>query len=192
MSQEQVATAFAGAASSVSAGSGTALGCEHVLSSSVGLLLGDTTGFVRDEALLVLILVTDVDDYGAYDQVGGHSCSFLGGCEAMGPSPQALYDTLVSLKGSDAAGVATVVVAGDPAAGNGATNFCDQPCSCASGASDCAVFHASKLWAFAGLHAGDNGFVANLCGGAQAVPTAVTDAFNGAIDLACQGFEPPK
>lgn len=188
MTQEQVATAFAGAAQTIAAGSGTALGCEHVLSSAVGLLLTDTTGFVREDALLVLILVTDVDDYGAYDNVAGNSCGL--GCSVTGQTPDALYSSLVSLKGGDPAGVATVVVAGDPTVAAG-QNFCGQPCSCAGGA-DCGVYHGTKLWAFANLHAGENGLTANLCGGAQIVPTAVTTAFQDNIDLACQGFEPPK
>lgn len=190
MSQEQIATAFAGAASTVNSGSGTALGCEHVLTSSVTLLQNDTTGFVREDALLVLILVTDVDDYGTYDNINGNTCG--AGCEVAGPSISGHYDTLVALKGGDPAGVASIVVAGDPdPAQSGQSLLCEQPCACGGGL-ECTVYDSPKLWTFAGLHAGTNGFTANLCGGASAVPTAVTEAFQGDIDLACQGFEPPS
>lgn len=37
---------------------------------------------------------------------------------------------------------------------------------------------------------GSNGYAANLCGGAQNVPNAVSDALNNNIDSACQQFVP--
>jgi hypothetical protein len=181
--------AFTGASNQVIAGSGTEAGCEHVLSSSVSLLQSDATGFVRDDALLVLILVTDVDDYGAYDNINGNDCGL--GCTVTGQPVQNLYDTLVSLKGGDPKGVAAIVVAGDPNI-NGGLNFCGQPGVCGCNGLDCSVFHATRLWQFATLQTGMNGSTSNLCAGPQSVPTAVQTAFEGNIDLACQGFEPPQ
>jgi hypothetical protein len=188
MDVAQIATAFNESARTLLGSTGTSVGCEHVLSSAVDLLAGDTTGFVRADAILVLVLVTDVDDYGAYDQVGGNTCG--AGCSTPPPDLQGLYDTLVGLKAGDPAGVAAIVIAGDPAI-NGGTNMCGQPASCC-GALGCDVFHADRLWQFAGLQIGNNGYTSNLCDGPQTIPTVVRDAFSGAIDLACQVFEPPR
>ena len=187
MDDAAIAQAFTGAASSVVAGSGTATGCEHVLSSSVDLLESDATGFVRSDALLVLIFVTDVDDYGAYDNVSGNSCGL--GCTVSGAPVSSLFDRLKTLKGGDASALATIVVAGDPSV-NGGMNFCSQPGVCGCNGVDCAVFPATRLWEFAAAHPGTNGVTSNLCAGAQSVPTAVKSAFEGGIDLACQQYVP--
>ncbi len=188
LDNDTIAQAFTGAANQVVAGSGTAVGCEHVLSSSVTLLNNDDTGFLRPEALLVLILVTDVDDYGAYDNIAGNSCGL--GCTVSGQPVQTLYDTLVVLKGNEPKAVATVVVAGDPNIAGG-VNVCDQPGTCCTGGTDCQVFHGTRLWEFAEMQDGMNGYTQNLCGGALAVPIAVQSAFEDNIALACLGFEPP-
>ena len=82
------------------------------------------------------------------------------------------------------------MVAGDPNVTAG-LNMCNQPGSCAGGTGYLA-FHADRLWAFAGLLFGSNGFVADICLGAQSVPTTIQNAFDGDIDLACKGFEPPR
>ena len=92
------------------------------------------------------------------------------------------------MKGNEPKALATVVVAGDPNI-DGGLNFCNQPGTCCAGG-DCIVFHADRLWSFAGLMTGSNGYAANLCGGAQNVPNAVSDALNNNIDLACQQFVP--
>lgn len=189
MDEAQIAAAFSGAASLIIQGSGTEAGCEHVLSNSVTLLQNDLTGFVRPEALLILVLVTDVDDYGAYDNVNGNDCGL--GCTVTGAPVNTLYDALVTLKGGEAKGVATIVVAGDPNV-IGGTNFCGQPGSCGCSGLDCGIFHADRLFAFAGMQVGSNGYFANLCDGPQSVPTAVQAALDGDIDLACQEFEPPR
>ena len=192
LTKDEMIAAFNGAAAQVVAGSGTALGCEHVLSSSIGLMDGDSTGFLRPDALLVLILVTDVDDYGAYDQVGGHTCPRFGGCSVPGQPVADLYATVTGLKGGDPAAVATIIVAGDPNMPGG-VNLCDQPGSCCSSPGlECEVFHADRLWQFASMQSGMNGVTANLCQGAQVVPQAVKTAFEQNIDLACEEFEPPK
>ena len=164
------------------------VGCEHVLTSAVDLLDGDPSGFVRDDALLVLVLVTDVDDYGAYDQQGGNICGI--GC-ATKPTPVAeLTQRLVAdVKQGEADGVAAIVVAGDPSSDNG-QNFCGQPGSCGCNGLDCGVFHATRLYEFVGM-LGPNGYAADLCMGAQAVPNAVKTALTESIDLACELFEPP-
>lgn len=175
---------FQAAAMKVASSGGAPLGCEHVLSSAVGLLDGDTSGFLRDDALLVLVFVTDVDDYGAYDQLGGNTCGI--GCGTPGQPVQALQDTLVALKGGDTAGLATIVVAGDPMV-NAGVNICGQPQSCGA---PIQAFHAERLYEFAMLQGGMNGFTADICAGPAAVPEAVQAALADNIDLACQEFEP--
>src|SRR5690606_23448552 len=119
----------------------TPLGCEHVLTSATNLAIGDTTGFVRDGALLVLVLVTDVDDYGSYDQLGGNACG--DGCTQTPPSLQSLYDGLVAKKGGEPKAVAAIIVAGDPNVVGG-SNICSQPGSCGCNGFDCSVFHAYR------------------------------------------------
>lgn len=69
-------------------------------------------------------------------------------------------------------------------------NFCGQPGSCGCAGFDCGVFHATRLYAFTQL-LGANGFSADICGGPQAVPTAVKTALTESIDLACMKFNPP-
>ena len=165
------------------------LGCEHVLTSAVDLLDGDASGFVRKDALLVLVMVTDVDDYGAYDQLGGNTCGV--GCNTTPTPLAALYQRLIdNVKDGDPKGVAAIVVAGDPSVIAG-MNFCGQPGSCGCAGFDCGVFHATRLYAFTQL-LGANGFSADICGGPQAVPTAVKTALTESIDLACMKFDPPR
>jgi hypothetical protein len=193
MSAAEIATAFQQAANQLFAGPETPTGCEHTLTSAINLLKGDSTGFVRPDALLVLVLISDVDDYGAYDQ-GIVDCGILGqipGCMTPPPPLNMLHADALQLKANDPAALAAIVVAGDPSITAG-VNICNQPASCC-GTLDCdGAFHADRLWAFTGLQMGSNGFAANICGGPQTVPTAVKDAFEGNIDLACQEYEPPK
>jgi hypothetical protein len=187
---EEVAQAFSCAASGFgNANFEAALGCEHALTSAVDLLDGDDSGFVREDALLVLVLVTDVDDYGAYDQIGGNSCGI--GCGTP-PTPVAtLTQRLIDdVKLGEADGVAAIVVAGDPDV-NAGMNFCGQPGSCGCNGLDCGIFHADRLYEFVGM-LGANGHAADLCAGAQAVPQAVETALTSSIDLACEQFEPPQ
>ncbi|MFV8750406.1 hypothetical protein ACNOYE_07630 [Nannocystaceae bacterium ST9] len=180
---QEISVHFQASSTLVGNGGGAPLGCEHVLTSAVNLLGNDDTGFMRSDALLVLVMLTDVDDYGAYDQANGNTCGI--GCNVAGQPVQVLYDTLVALKGGDPAGVATIVIAGDPTSDAGA-NFCNQPQSCVTPN----AFHADRLYDFAALHAGTNGFSADVCAGASAVPDAVQTALGDNIDLACQDFEP--
>jgi hypothetical protein len=180
----QISVHFQASATLVGNSGGADLGCEHVLTSAVGLLANDNSGFLRDDALLVIVTMTDVDDYGWYDQINGNDCGI--GCGTPGQPVQTLQDTLLSLKGDDPAGIAAIVVAGDPTANAGA-NFCGQPQSCGGFNSS---FHAERLYEFAGLQAGMNGFTADICAGPNAVPDAVEAALADNIDLACQEFEP--
>ncbi len=177
----EIATHFAGAANAVAASGGAPLGCEHVLSTSVALLGTDNTGFIRDDALLVIVLMSDVDDYGWYDQLGGNACGL--GCGTAGQPVSTLYNTFVTLKDGDPAGLATIVIAGDPLV-NGGVNACQQPQSCGT------AYHAERLYEFADLQEGMNGYTADICDGAASVPLAIQTALGENIDLACQEFEP--
>jgi hypothetical protein len=187
MSDADITTAFTGAANKVVAGSGTDPGCEHVLTSSANLLQNDSTGFLRPDALLVLVMLTDVDDYGTYDNVNGNTCGL--GCTTVGAPVNTIHSALLALKGNDPKALATIVISGDPSTIVG-QNFCGQPGVCGCSGLDCAVFPSDRLWAFAGLMSGSNGYAANLCAGASTVPTAVSDALNNNIDLACQQYVP--
>lgn len=192
MTADEIASAFTIAASTVLGSGSTPVGCEHVLGSSVSALALDTTGFLRPDALLVLVLVTDVDDYGAYDQMGfGGICDgFL--CTETPQPIQALYDNLVTLKGGDPAGVAAIVVAGDPTVTEG-MNTCGQPASCCGmGLGECAqAHHATRLYEFAAMLEGTNGYTGDICNGAAMIPVLIQDALGNDIDLACQTYEPP-
>lgn len=191
MTADEIASAFTTAASTVLPTGNTAIGCEHVLSSSLAALALDTTSFLRPDALLVLVLITDVDDYGAYDQQG-----FGGPCDAFlcteTPQPVAtIYDQLVTLKGGVPEALATIVVAGDPTVTEG-NNTCGQPATCCGvGLGECAeAHHADRLYEFAMMQAGTNGFTGNICDGAAQVPVLIQGALTNNIDLACQTFEP--
>jgi hypothetical protein len=78
------------------------VGCEHVLSSAADLLTADKSGFIRKDALLVLVMVTDVDDYGAYDQMNGNNCGI--GCATPPPPLPDLVQKLVAVKNDDIGG----------------------------------------------------------------------------------------
>jgi hypothetical protein len=191
MTADEIASAFTSSANTVLGNGGTAIGCEHVLSSSLATLALDTTGFLRPDALLVLVLITDVDDYGYYDQMGfGGICDgFL--CTETPQPVTDIYDSLVTLKGGNPEGLATIVVAGDPEVTAG-MNTCGQPATCCGvGLGECAeAHHAPRLWEFAGMQAGSNGFTGNICDGAGQIPVLIQDALTNNIDLACQTFEP--
>jgi hypothetical protein len=191
MTADEIASAFSSSANTVLGTGGTAIGCEHVLSSSLATLALDTTGFLRPDALLVLVLITDVDDYGYYDQMGfGGFCNgFL--CTEV-PQPVAnIYDSLVTLKGGTPEAVAAIVVAGDPTITEG-LNSCGQPATCCGvGLGECGqAHHAPRLYEFAAMLTGSNGFTGNICNGAQQIPLLIQEALTNDIDLACQTFEP--
>ncbi len=164
------------------------VGCEHVLTSAVDLLDGDASGFVRDDALLVIVMVTDVDDYGAYDQQGGNDCMI--GCATPPTALAELQGRLIdNVKAGEVDGLAAIIVAGDPSQNDG-VNFCGQPGSCGCGGLDCGVFHATRLYEFAAL-LGQNGTVADICDGPMSVPDAVETALTTNINIACEMFDPP-
>lgn len=191
MNAMEIATAFNAAAGTILGNGGTALGCEHVLSSAVANLALDTTGFLRPEALLVLVLVTDVDDYGSYDQMGfGGPCDGMLCTETVQAVPDILTN-LVTLKGGDMESIAAIVVAGDPTMTAG-MNLCQQPASCCGvGGIECSqALHGTRLYEFAGMLSGTNGVTVDICQGADQLPAAVEAALGTDIDLACQTFEP--
>jgi len=180
-----MALSFNGAVAAISGQPAT--GCEHVLTSGIDLLVGDTTGFVREDALLVLVLLTDVDDYGAYDQPDGNTCGY--GCDtAPVYTPEEAEDTLrTTVKGGLEGSVAAIVIAGDPSIPAMAAP-CDQPgiCGCDE-LFGCDAYWGTKLYAFADL-LGTNGYTANVCN--ADVPSVVQTALTESIDLACMNFEP--
>lgn len=184
MDAMQMATAFNGAVASISGE--PPLGCEHVLTSGTNLLLLDQTGFVREDALLVLVLLTDVDDYGAYDQPDGNDCGI--GCNtAPVYTPEEAESVLrMTVKGGQEGAVAAIVIAGDPAV-PAMDAPCAQPGICNCNAFGCDAYWGTKVYAFAEL-LGTNGYTANVCN--ADVPTAVQTALTESIDLACQNFEP--
>ncbi|MCX4247733.1 hypothetical protein [Paraliomyxa miuraensis] len=192
MTQEEIASAFSSAALSVPCANCTPIGCEHVLSTALSTLALDTSGFLRPDALLVLVLITDVDDYGYYDQMGfgGFCDGFL--CTQTPQPVDTIYDQLVTLKGGDPAAVAAVVVAGDPTIMEG-LNTCGQPATCCGvGLGECAqAHHAPRLYEFADMQAGTNGYAGNICDGAAQIPLMIQDALTNNVDLACQTYEPP-
>ena len=185
MTRTEVASAFADAAADVITGGGTSPGCEHVLSSAADLLVSDTSGFLRSNALLVLVLLTDVDDYGAYDQQGGNTCGV--GCTTSGAAVSQIRDDLLALKGDDPKQLATIVVAGDPTVAAG-VDFCGRQGSCGCSGSDCAVFHADRLHDWVGMMAGDGGSFADLCTGAASVPAAIQSAVEASLGPTCNAL----
>jgi len=189
LTKSEFTTSFTAAAQAIFNQPETSAGCEHVLSNATSLLTSDNSGFVRDEALLVLVLVTDVDDYGAYDQISGNSCNL--GCSTPPTNLSTVHSQLLGLKANNDKALAAIVVAGDPSVSAG-VNFRGQPGSCGCNQIDCDVFHATRLYQFAGMLAGSNGMTANLCNGPTTIPEAVKSAFASNIDLACKEFEPPK
>ena len=190
MSKDEIVLAFNQAASNIGSQPSTPTGCEHVLTNATTLLANDTTGFLREDALLVVILLTDVDDYGWYDQ--NSACPGLGLCTATQVEAQTNFNNLVALKGGQPEAVASIVLAGTPGSGQMSMNgICNQPGACGCGI-DCQVYDAIKLDQFATL-LGTNGVFHNLCsGGAGVIPDTITNAFNNEIVLACEGLEPPK
>jgi hypothetical protein len=197
-----IAGAFNGAVQNLGVAGGADAGCEHVLSSGINLLDTDTTGFVRENAVLVIVLLTDVDDYGAYDQAGGFDCTELieagygafapEGCMETPTDLATLKTQLLDLKGGDQNAVAVIGIAGDPNT-NAGQNFCAQPgsCGCAIdqllGLTDCEVFHATRIEQFIG-DLGANGVFADLC--SANVPQTVRGAIEDRVDQICQTYEP--
>jgi len=151
-------TAFSDALSQIAISPPVGVGCEHVLTSGVDLLTDDTTGFVRPGAMLVVVLVTDVDDYGAYDQLGANTCGV--GCTTTPRSVAALTTALNDVKGGDTNLIAAIIAAGDPGVSGGA-NLCGQPGSCCGGG-ECSVLHATRLFEFTNL-LGTRAHAGNLC-----------------------------
>jgi hypothetical protein len=190
MSDSDIATAVNGAAQAVASSGGASLGCEHVLTSATHLVTKDATGFVREGALLVFVLMSDVDDYGAYDHQP--PADFCHPCTEPVTPVATLFDSLVALKDGDPAAVATIILAGDPGVSAGA-NFCGAPTSCCAGG-DCdsfGTFHASRLWEFA-TATGQNGVTHDICQGPSSLPIAVNQALGSQIDIACQELMPPE
>ena len=186
MTEDEIVDALGDALEDVPDANSTDGGCEHVLNSAGDLLENDSTGFVRDGALLLVVLVTDVDDYGAYDQMGfGGPCdSSL--CTVSGLTPGQVRTNLVALKGA-AEAVSAIVVAGDPLAHEG-DNFCGQPASCCGGGADCdQAFQAPNVYEFAGL-LDDRGITVDLCDGEDTIAEAIGAAISADIEPVCQAY----
>lgn len=183
----QVAEAFECAVSGFGQSSFEApTGCEHALTSAVDLLDPDDLAFVRDDALLVLVLLTDVDDYGAYDQEGGNSCG--GGCFILPTPLPKLHERLVDVKDGRPEAIAAIVVAGDPTTDAG-LNACNQPGSCNCDGLECDAYHGTRLYEFITI-LGSNGVAADVCDGPANVPLAVDSALQAVIAPACAQLAP--
>lgn len=163
------------------------LGCAHPLSNVVELLTGDTTGFVRAHAQLVVVVVARGDDYGAYDNVAGNSCGL--GCSTVGSSVEDLHNALVALKGGNQTALAALVWAGDPAV-QGGVDLCGRPGGCCNGV-DCTSNHATRLAGFVSLLAFGHGELLDACQGAVAIQTGLSQAAGSTLQQACAGFVRP-
>ncbi len=157
------------------------VGCEHVLTSAVDLLESNVGEFVRDDALLVVVLLTDVDDLGAYDQLGGNTCG--NGCETA-PTPVGELVTRLEGVKSQPGAVTALVLAGNPAADAG-LDACDRPGSCGCDGFDCDVFHADRLYQFADMM-GDRAATHDLCEGAGSIVDALVLGLTEVVAPACE------
>ncbi|HWB79882.1 MAG TPA: hypothetical protein VG755_33185 [Nannocystaceae bacterium] len=118
-------------------------------------------GFIRDDARLVVLVITDEYD-GPDDPEGDGS---LG-------TPQSWYDAVVAAKGGLASNVAVVVL----------THFADGPCPPAD------VGHDGVHLVDFAQRFGDHGFVGGICEPDYAVPFA--EAIDVVVQ-ACSDFVPP-
>ncbi len=121
-------------------------------------------GFIRDEALLVVVLITDEAD-GPGDSEGGPPASSSG-------TPASWYQSVLTAKDDIPENAAALVL----------TNYADGPCPPAASWED-----GTNLVEFASLF-GENGFTAGICepdyGPSFASATAI-------IEQACENFIPP-
>jgi hypothetical protein len=120
-------------------------------------------GFVRDDAILVLVLVTNEDDPGTCDGPGGF-------CDGSEGDPLDWFEAFADLKGGDADDVVVLsLVRGVP------ENACADPIG--------AEKDGSRVMEFSSLF-GDNGLVGDLC--AESFGSFFDDAV-GLIDSVCLG-----
>jgi hypothetical protein len=127
---------------------------------------GCNEGFIRDDALLVMVLITDEDDPG--------SCGIPGiGCNGSAGSPPEWHTEVFDRKGGHAENaVVLTLTRGAP----------DNAC----GAAGLAEIDATRLIAFATLFGG-NGFTGDICS-----PFGpFFDEAVGLIESACADFVPP-
>lgn len=118
-------------------------------------------GFIRDDALLVLVLITDEDDPGSFGNTGS------------GGDPNSWLADILAVKGAQENVVALALVRGIPG------NVCGFP----QGSEK----NGDRLMQFTGL-LGPNGLDGDIC--ANSFGPFFNQAVN-LIDTACDGFKPP-
>jgi hypothetical protein len=124
-------------------------------------------GFIRDDALLVLVLITDEDDPGMCVGAGMD-------CQGSPGDPQAWHDHFVAIKGGNPENVVVLtLVRGVPG------NVC--------GFAEGTELDGSRLMRFTSLF-GDHGFVGDIC--ARSFGPFFDEAV-AIIDVACGEFVPP-
>jgi hypothetical protein len=105
------------------------LACDHPLASAVGLLGNDATGFLRPEALLVVVVVTNGDELDDFaDVIPSNTCADGCGFELTPPSD--LVGSLVALKGGSADAVQIVIVASEPGSSSIGNIECGSAVAC--------------------------------------------------------------
>lgn len=129
-------------------------------------------GFLREDALLVVVVLTDEDDQSRINVPETWDPFF-------GPGPltpvDELYQALVDIKAGDPQGVVVVVLAGDSDTG------------CDDGEGENVVGRAPRLHELLDL-AAPNSYWSNLCGDELTQP--LQDALD-VIDFSCEEFVPP-
>lgn len=117
---------------------------------------GCNEGFLRQDSLLVLILLTDEDDV-------PDVCDVDGVCETYGSGgdKQAWYDELVAARGGSAEGIVVISILGR------------------RGDNACGAVPAAKLIGFTGLF-GENGYLGDIC--AEQYDTVFDEALPVVVD----------
>lgn len=133
---------------------------------------GTNAGFLRDDALLAVVILTDENDCSREDN--NFTCDVASGCPcdpAQLKSPQTYADFLDQVKGG--AGRWAVATVAGPGPGTCSSSFGDAE-------------EATRLKDFVGL-AGQNGVFSSICDGD--LTKSLTDALN-TFQSACEHFPP--
>jgi hypothetical protein len=194
LSDAEIAAQFSAASANIVGSGSTPTGCEHVLTNVTTVLELDSTGFLRSDAVLLLVLVSDVDDYLINDNANQHGPPYasiapgaLAPCAELPTLPQDNLDQLVALKNNDIDGLSTIVIAGPPDSANGyaTLDWIGAPgaCNCVPtpplNLVECEAYDALKMWDFVDLAnatnpgSSDRAYTADICGNATDLPDKV-------------------